>query len=102
MGAAPQGPGDDGGGLDLAVRQARSHPADFLHRPVDQCWLLRIIRRLLFGGAGMLALRRIAASIAKASMTSETCRCQPGPFNSCGEDGADGGAVVRAVSDQVA
>src|SRR3954468_15344995 len=77
MGAAPQGPGDDGGGLDLALRQARSHPADFLHRPADQRWLWRIIRRLLFGGAGMLALRRMAASIAKASMTSETCRCQP-------------------------
>src|SRR3954466_7605459 len=77
MGAAPQGPGDDGGGLDLALRQARSHPADFLHRPADQRWLWRIIRRLLFGGAGMLALRRIAASIAKASMTRETCRCQP-------------------------
>src|SRR3954463_4422816 len=77
MGAAPQGPGDDGGGLDLALRQARSHPADFLHRPADQRGLWRMIRRLLFGGAGILALRRIAASIAKASMTSETCRCQP-------------------------
>src|SRR6187551_4004708 len=77
MGAAPKGPGDDGGGLDLALRQARGHPADFLHRPADQRRLLRIIRRRLFGGAGMLALRRMAASIAKASMTSETCRCQP-------------------------
>src|SRR6188474_1316283 len=77
MGAAPEGPGDDGGGLDLALRQACGHPADFLHRPADQRRLLRIIGRLLFGGAGILAVRRMAASIAKASMTSETCRCQP-------------------------
>src|SRR6476646_12052209 len=77
MGAAPEGPGDDGGGLDPALRQACGHPADFLHRPADQRRLLRIIGRLLFGGAGILALRRMAASIAKASMTSETCRCQP-------------------------
>src|SRR6476661_9276163 len=77
MGAVPQGPGDNGGGLDLALRQAHSNPADFLHRPADQRRLLRIIGRLLFGGAGVLALRRMAASIAKASMTSETCRCQP-------------------------
>ena len=77
MGAAPEGPCDDGGGLDLALRQACGDPADFLHRPADQRRLLRIIGRLLFGGAGMLALRRMAAIIAKASMTSETCRCQP-------------------------
>src|ERR671916_361503 len=77
MGAAPQGPGDDGGGLDLALRQAASNASDFLHRPADQHRLLWIIVRLLFGGASVLALRRMAASIAKASMTSETCRCQP-------------------------
>src|SRR5215211_5991820 len=77
MGAAPEGPSDDGGGLDSALCQARNNPADFLHRPADQRRLLRIIRRRLFGGAAVLALRRMAASIAKASMTSETCRCQP-------------------------
>src|ERR687894_785443 len=77
VGAAPQGPGDDGGGFDLALPQARGNPADFLHRPAHQRRLLRIIVRLLFGSAGVLAWRRIAASIAKASMTSETCRCQP-------------------------
>src|ERR687886_874048 len=77
VGAAPEGSGDDGGGFDVALRQARSNPADFLHRPADQRRLLPIIVRLLFGGAGVFALRRIAASIAKASMTSETCRCQP-------------------------
>src|ERR1051325_1323971 len=77
MGAAPEGPGDNGGGVDLALRQARRNTADFLHRPVDQWRLLRIIVRRLFGGAGVLALWRMAASIAKASMTSETCRCQP-------------------------
>src|SRR3954454_24327140 len=77
MGAAPQGPCDNLGGLDLALRQAPSNTTDFLHRPADQGRLLRIIVRLLFGGAGVLALRRMAASIAKANMTSETCRCQP-------------------------
>src|SRR4051794_41971051 len=77
MGASPQGPGDAGGGLDLALRQARDDSADFLHRPADQRRFLRIIRRLLFWGAGLLALTRMAASIAKASMTSATCRCQP-------------------------
>src|SRR3954471_18758133 len=77
MGAAPEGPCDNVGGLDLALRQAPSNSADFLHRPADQWRLLRIIRRLLFGGAGVLAWRRMAASMAKASMTSETCRCQP-------------------------
>src|SRR3954454_21353424 len=77
MGAAPEGPYDDGGGFDLALRQACDNTADFLHRPADQHRLVRIIRRLLFGGAAVLAWRRMAASIAKASMTSETCRCQP-------------------------
>src|SRR3954453_7085000 len=77
MGATPEGPRDDGGGFDLALRQARGDPADFLYRPADQRRLLRIIVRLLFGGAEVLALWRMAASIAKASMTSETCRCQP-------------------------
>src|SRR3954468_7512183 len=41
------------------------------------CTDQRISGGLLFGRAGMLALMRMAASIAKASMTSETCRCQP-------------------------
>src|SRR3954452_5103681 len=77
MGAAPEGPCDNLGGLDLALRQAPSNSADFLHRPADQQCLLRIIRRLLFGGARVLAWWRMAASMAKASMTSETCRCQP-------------------------
>src|SRR3954451_14781817 len=77
MGAAPQGPRDNGGGFDLAFGQARGNTADFLHRPADQHRLLRIIGRLLFGGAGVLAWRRMAAIMAKASMTSETCRWQP-------------------------
>src|SRR3954469_8603329 len=77
MGAAPEGPRDNGGGFNLAPGQAGDDTADFLHRPADQHRLVRIIRRLLFGGAGVLAWRRMAASIAKASMTSETWRCQP-------------------------
>src|SRR4051812_28305337 len=79
MGAAPEGPRDNGGGFNRALRQACDNPADFLHRPADQHRLVRIIRirRLLFGGAGVLAWRRMAAIMAKASMTSEACRCQP-------------------------
>src|SRR5215217_7037105 len=77
MGAAPEGPSDDGSGFDLASGQACDNTTDFLPRPADQHRLLRIIRRLLFGGAGVLAWRRMAAIMAKASMTSETCRCQP-------------------------
>src|SRR3954466_7209468 len=77
MGAAPEGPGDNGSGFDPALRQACDNTADFLHRPADQRRLLRIICRLLFGGADVLAWRRMAAIMAKASMTSETCRCQP-------------------------
>src|SRR4051794_13043978 len=64
MGAAPDGPGDDGSGFDVALRQARDDTADFLHRPADQRRPLRIIVRLLFGGAAVLAWRRMAASIA--------------------------------------
>src|SRR5215218_4506263 len=77
MGAAPEGPRDNGGGFNPALRKACDDAADFLHRPADQWRLLRIIGRRLFGGAAVLALRRMAASMAKASMTSETCRCQP-------------------------
>src|SRR5215212_2824877 len=77
MGAPPQGPCDDGGGSDLALGQACDNTADFLHRAADQRRLARIIGRRLFGGADVLAWRRMAAIMAKASMTSETCRCQP-------------------------
>src|SRR5690242_8278805 len=77
MGAAPEGPRENVGGLNLALRQARGDTTDFLYRPADQPRLLRIIVKLLFGGAGVLALRRMAASITKASITSETCRYQP-------------------------
>jgi hypothetical protein len=31
MGAAPEGPCDNLGGLDLALRQAASNSSDFLH-----------------------------------------------------------------------
>src|SRR3954447_11122219 len=77
MGAAPEGPGDNGSGFDPALRQACDNTADFLHRPADQRRLLRIICRLLFGGADVLAWRRMAAVMTRASMTGETCGCQP-------------------------
>ena len=38
VGAAPEGPGDDGGRFDWAVRKARGNPADFLHRPALMVW----------------------------------------------------------------
>src|ERR1044072_8766656 len=77
MGASPEGPCDDGGGFDVALRQAHGDTADFLYRPVDQPRLLRFIVRLLLGGARIFACWRSGASNGKASMTSETCRCQP-------------------------
>ena len=105
MGTAPEGPCDDGGGLDLALRQARGNPADFLYRPADQWRLLRIIVRLLFGGAGMLAWRRMAASIAKASMTSETClsiSAEARFFRSFGAEAIIGGLLEFADGNHAA
>src|SRR3954468_22650906 len=79
MGAAPQGPGDDGGGSDVALRQARSNPADFLHRPADQRRLLRIIGRRVFGGAAGLALRGVGGGLGKGSIERRDGRGVPVP-----------------------
>jgi hypothetical protein len=57
MSAAPEGPRDDGGGFDMALRQACDNTADFLHRPADQRRLLWIIVRLLRS-----AMRAVARS----------------------------------------
>jgi hypothetical protein len=53
--------------------------ADFLERPADQLWGRdRLMAEVfVFWGGVLLAWRRMAAIMAKASMTSETWRCQP-------------------------
>ncbi len=37
VGAAPEGPGDDVGGVDASLCEALGYPADFLDRPTDEC-----------------------------------------------------------------
>jgi hypothetical protein len=71
MSAAPEGPRYDGGGSNLALHEACDNTADFLHRPADQRWLLRIMRRPLFGGAAVLTLRRMAVSITRIVVEAE-------------------------------
>src|SRR5271165_6853 len=64
-------------GLDSPLGEFDGDAADFLDRPSDQarCFFARRGDVLLSGPT--LALWRMAAIMAKASMTSETCRCQP-------------------------
>ena len=77
MGASPDGPGDDVGGLDASLGEPDGDAAEFLDRPADEVRCLRASRIGIFGGVGAFARHRIAASMAKASITSETWRCQP-------------------------
>ena len=76
VGAPPQRPCDDVSGLDAPVGELDGDAADFLDRPADQA-------RRLGGGGGVflggtaLAWWRMAVIMAKASITSETCLCQP-------------------------
>src|SRR6188474_3620380 len=77
MGTSPDGPGDDVGGLDASLGEADGDAAEFLDRPADEVCCLRASRIGIFGGVGALAWWRMTASMAKASMTSETWRCQP-------------------------
>src|SRR3954454_6896325 len=74
--AAPHRPGDDVSRADAALGQAHRHTPDLLNRPADQgvAWRALVF---VFGGGDWLARRRTAAIIAKASITRETCRCQP-------------------------
>ena len=76
MGSAPERPCYDVGGLDAALGQFCRDAADFLDGPADQGRAFRRIRRV-FGGGAALARQRMAAIMAKASITSETWRCQP-------------------------
>ncbi len=61
------------GGLDLALGETDGDAADFLNGPADQRRVRTLrIPRFVFGGVIVFARRRIAAIMAKASMTSET------------------------------
>src|ERR671921_2759449 len=77
MGPAPERPGDDVGGPDASLRETDGDAADLLDRPADEVRRVRAGRIGVFGGVGAFAWWRMTASMAKASMTSETCRCQP-------------------------
>src|SRR5215210_1269568 len=76
MRASPRGPGDHEGGLDPALLEACGHAADFLDRPAYQrCSLASSF--LFWGDVRVLARWRTTAIMANASITSDTCRCQP-------------------------
>src|SRR5215217_5171196 len=76
MRASPSGPSDHEGGLDPALPKTCGHAADFLDRPAYQrCSLASSF--LFWGDVSVLARWRTTAIIAKASITSDTCRCQP-------------------------
>src|SRR3954464_12967635 len=77
VGASPERPGDDVGGPDASLGEADSDAAELLDRPADEARRVRASRVGIFGGAAVFACWRMTASMAKASMTSETCRCQP-------------------------
>ena len=77
MGPAPRRPCKDIGVRDAPLSELDSDAADFLDRPADQERCL-VRRRGVFLSAGSaLARWRMTAIMAKASMTSETWRCQP-------------------------
>lgn len=73
MSPSPERPCDDVGGLDAFLSEADGDASDFLHRPTDQRRReVFAALRSVFGGVVMFARCRIAAIMAKASMTSET------------------------------
>src|SRR3712207_5569777 len=76
MRATPGGPGDHEGGVDATLLKTCGHAADFLDRPADQrCSLASSL--LFWGEVRALARWRTTAIMANASITSDTCRCQP-------------------------
>src|SRR4029453_4701404 len=76
MRAPPGGPGDHESRFDSSLTQAYGDAADFVDRPAYQrCSLASA--RLFWGEVRRLARSRTTASMAKASITNETCRCQP-------------------------
>src|SRR5215212_3701191 len=76
MGSPPDRPGNHMSRMDATLSQAHRHAPDLLDRPADQSTGRRALV-LVFGGGNRFAWWRTAAIIAKASITSETCRCQP-------------------------
>ena len=76
VGAPPQRPGDHVSGPDAALGQAHRHAPDLLDRPADQR-AMGLALVFIFGGVNWLARWRTTTIMAKASITSETCRCQP-------------------------
>src|SRR5215217_5730871 len=73
---APGGPGNHEGGLDAVLLETGGHAADFLDRPSHQrCSLAASL--LFWGEVRLLARWRTTAIMAKPSITSDTCRCQP-------------------------
>src|SRR5215217_4286953 len=64
------------GWADATLGQAHRHTPDLLDRPADQSTGRRALV-FVFGGGSWFAWWRTAAIRAKASITSETCRCQP-------------------------
>src|SRR5260370_42051334 len=69
-------------GLDPLSSESDGDAADFLDRPTDQrrrgdALVFAVVRRLVFFDGGGLARWRIAAIMAKASITRETWRCHP-------------------------
>ena len=77
VGAPPQRPGDDVSGLDMSVGELDGDAADFLDRPVDQARRFGGRGGGVFLGGTALAWWRMAVIMAKASITRETCLCQP-------------------------
>src|SRR3712207_3330330 len=76
MRSSPGGPGDHEGKFDPALLEACGHAADFLDRPSHQrCSLASSL--LFWGEVRLLARWRTTAVMAKASITRDTCRCQP-------------------------
>ena len=75
MSSPPARPGDDVGRLDPVLSELVGDASDLLDGPVDQLLMVGILG--LFGGVVLLARYRTTAIMAKASITSETWRCQP-------------------------
>ena|SRR6516162_5422772 len=77
VGTPPQRPCDDVGGLNAPVGELDGDAADFLDRPADQARRFCGRGGRVFLGGTALAWWRMAVSMAKASITRETCLCQP-------------------------
>src|SRR5665213_653990 len=80
--STPERPCDDVRGSDSLSSESDGDAADFLDRPADQrrrgdALVFAVVRHFVFFDGGGLARWRIAAIMAKASITRETWRCHP-------------------------